>query len=1142
MDMHEENFSQFSLNAAELLDEFWLALENINAGETDFAAAQQSLQAVIGLLQRMGELASELAVLQTIFMLLEADLQAIQTEDRTLNAQESGLLQQWLEYLMSYMLGQGDASALDDMIKNLENPIWRLPLSAEDEEILKSMYKTSTAPEIASVQDIQLQQSIQPPENAIEESIVSVGVLDSEAALLDDAVETVIAAGEIPSAKQEVDSEMIAMLNNEFALMDRQMNEDLATIANVQLAAQVRHIALTNYIELLERMGVAAEAVGLPALGNIFEFVMHVVTELGFDLSSVQIGVLKQLPGRVSAYLTWPTDVSACSALLDLLADAAWPHPMDTKAVSALVNSLSNVEVIEGSAQKQERQAQATEADVSLTVPDDINAELLDGLLQELPAQTSAFTAAIERIAAGYGTTNDISRAMRAAHTLKGAANTVGIRGIANLTHHLEDILEALANEGLMPDSALAAMLVEAGDCLEAMSETLLGVGPAPEQSRSVLQSVLDYAIRIDNEGVAVVASNDVVAIHADAEPGIDNGKSATKELPIIEQSQGMRVSAPVVDELLRLAGETLIANSQIQDRLRQTVKQADAMQQQQQLVGQLVAELESLVDIRGVAAPQQNTRAGNDFDPLEFDNFSELHTVTRRLIEASADSQQIMSQVNEQFNTLSDLLEVQQRLQMANQHAVIRTRLVPVSSVVSRLQRSVRQTCRLLDKQVELSIAGEMTNIDSNVLTDLMDPLMHILRNAVDHGIESPQARAASGKSEQGRIELAFSREGNSIVVRCKDDGVGLDYEAIRRIAESKGMIAPERTTTPEELARLILVNGFSTRDETTQVSGRGIGMDVVYNRVLQMKGTLALNSESGLGLTVELRLPATLLSAHSLIVRHGEKLIALSSRGVEDIHYVTPDKIESIGLQQMYRVGNNLHTLIRLESLLGLPTDRREHNRLGFPILLTRMESGVVNAILVQEVLDGRDVVLKNFGRYVPKIHGYIGAVILGDGSVAPVIDLVELLRTPIQHTLSAKPPTYTGEIAQQNDLPDLLSALVVDDSLTARRAAAKVMKDAGYTVRTAIDGLEAVAILQNFVPDLMLVDMEMPRMNGLELTSHVRNAERTKQIPVIMITSRSTEKHRLQARTAGVNVYLTKPFSDEALLTHAVRLVGR
>jgi CheY-like chemotaxis protein len=275
---------------------------------------------------------------------------------------------------------------------------------------------------------------------------------------------------------------------------------------------------------------------------------------------------------------------------------------------------------------------------------------------------------------------------------------------------------------------------------------------------------------------------------------------------------------------------------------------------------------------------------------------------------------------------------------------------------------------------------------------------------------------------------------------------------------------------------------------------------------------------------------------------VRHGDKLIAISSRGVEDIHYVTLDQIEYIGTQPVYRAGNTVHSLVKLESLLALPADRRESDRLGFPVLLTRLDNGAINAILVQEVMDGREVVLKNFGRYVPKVHGAIGAVILGDGSVAPVIDLVELLRVPIQELLTEQIQAESGGTEQQHEAQGARTALVVDDSLTARRAAAKVMTDAGYTVRTAIDGLEAVAILQNFVPDVMLVDMEMPRMNGLELTSHVRDGDSTKQVPVIMITSRSTEKHRQQAKAAGVDVYLTKPFSSEVLLNHVVRLIGR
>jgi chemotaxis protein histidine kinase CheA len=1134
MNMHEENLSQFSLLSAEAVDELWSMLAGSDAGQADASPneAAEALPRYIEIMQRIEDAAaaSSMEGLQSVCAMVEANLQTLYTDGKALNSAQLALLAAWPELLMGYVISQGDAHSTDMLLSNMAALPW--PLSLSEDDVFSLRQSLLLAPSEAE----------SPPDfPEISAGDVVMPVVDH--IVEDQGVSTAEATGLIalPSMElQQVDSEMIAMLNKEFALMTEQIAEDLAAAVSKHFSVEDRRTALENYAELIERLGTVAESIGLIALGHLFRRIRQILLGLTMDVSVVQQALLEQLPGRVASYLAWPNDQSACAALVDLVSDDAWSDPIKSDEVSVWVNALSNIELIEGVESKVERQSEATEQDISLALPEDINAELLEGLLQELPMQTAAFTAAIERVSTGQGNASDISRAMRSAHTLKGAANTVGVRGIANLTHHLEDILVALAEEELMPNAELAAMLVNAGDCLEAMSEALMGVGPVPEQAQQVLQTVLDYANRIDREGVAVFASGEISTVAQDlSSDKVAQGKKTAQEAAHTEQGQGLRVSAPVVDELLRLAGETLISNSQIQDRLRQTVRQAEAMQQQQNLMSQLVSELENLVDIRGIAEPQQQAREKDDFDPLEFDTYSELHTVTRRLIEASSDSQQILSQVNEQFTTLGDLLEVQQRLQMANQHAVIRTRLVPVSSVASRLQRGVRQTCRLLDKQVELVISGESTNIDSNVLTDLMDPLMHILRNAVDHGIDDAQSRAAAGKPAVGRIELGFAREGNSIVVRCKDDGAGLDYDTIRRIAESKGMIQAERNPSPEELARMILVNGFSTRDETTQVSGRGIGMDVVYNRVLQMKGTLALNSNRGQGLTVELRLPATLLSAHTLIVRHSDKLIAVSSRGVEDIHYITLDQIEKIGTESVYRTDKAVHTLVKLEHLLELPKDRRESGRLGFPVLLTRMDDGTVNAVLVQEVVDGREVVLKNFGRYVPKIQGAIGAVILGNGSVAPVIDLVELLRTPIQHLREEQTEGVTD---QRKEAHELRSALVVDDSLTARRAAAKVMKDAGYVVRTAIDGLEAVSILQNFTPTVMLVDMEMPRMNGLELTAHVRNAERTKHVPVIMITSRSTEKHRQQGMASGVNVYLTKPFSDEILLDHIAELIGR
>jgi len=1110
--MLKQLLMHFSKVAAEPLDELWSvaagdALLNSNASEIESLLDRYS-----DLMLRIGTAAADwkLDGLQSLSMKVIENLQAFQREKRAINHTESDLLSALAELLLAYVMSEGDRQAGEALVQHLTQVGWASSLNEADANALRNMLVEIPA--------------------QTEETVASVAETSRAAS------EPATAPEPLPPLHvQKVDGEMLVMLGKEFARMDDQLLGDLAAIVDPQLSADARLGALGNYVELLQRLAVAANSIELTALGAVFARLAYTLSVIE-ALHPEQNELLQLLPALVAAYLATPADEGAGAALAGLLADAAWRTPVDKDALPRWVESLVNIDIVASEKTETERQSRAKAEDVSIALPDDINPELLDGLLQELPVQTAAFTSAIERLATGQGSSKDVERAMRAAHTLKGAANTVGVRGIANLTHHIEDILLALSEAGAIPDRSLAGILTNAGDCLEAMSEALMGVGSAPEMALEVLQEVLDTANRIDREGVSAATRSEVAA---QPEKLMQQSKPETPPL----QVNVLHVPAPVVDELLRLAGETLISNSQIQERLRLTSQQSGDIERQLHLFQQLVAELEHLVDVRGMAAPEQKMRDKGDFDPLEFEDFSELHTVTRRLVEAANDAQQMQTQVNEQLHTLGELLEVQQRLHKDSQHAVIRTRLVPVSSVVSRLQRSVRQTSRLLDKQVKLEIKGDNTSIDSNVLNELLDPLMHILRNAVDHGIETPAVRSALGKPATGNIELSFERKGNSIVVRCKDDGAGLDYAAIRRSAENKGMLVEsEHEPSPDELSRLIMVNGFSTREDTTQISGRGVGMNVVYSRVLDMKGTLALNSESGAGLTVELRLPATLLSAHTLVVRHRNKLIAVSSHGVEDIHYVTADQIEQIGTQQVYRVGDTVHTLVRLESLLDLPGDRREAERLGFPVLLTRAENGVAKGVRVQEVVSGQEVVLKNFGRYVPKITGTVGAVILGNGAVAPVVDLVELLRTPAQRqqrghlpSASAQALSGTGE-----DSAGALTALVVDDSLSARRAASAVMQDAGYQVRTAIDGLEAVNMLQRFVPSVILVDMEMPRMNGIELTAHVRDSARTKDVPVIMITSRSTEKHRRMCKDAGVNVYLTKPYSDDVLIDHVQRLV--
>jgi chemosensory pili system protein ChpA (sensor histidine kinase/response regulator) len=521
----------------------------------------------------------------------------------------------------------------------------------------------------------------------------------------------------------------------------------------------------------------------------------------------------------------------------------------------------------------------------------------------------------------------------------------------------------------------------------------------------------------------------------------------------------------------------------------------------------------------------------------LEFDQYNELHTCSRRLVEAATDTKEVGQNIEEHLSALSDMLSDQGRLNRENQEAVLRTRMVEVQTIVPRLQRSVRQASRLTGKAIELKCIGADTLMDSDVLGRLLDPLMHVLRNAVDHGIELEAARLDAGKDATGEIRLAFHREGNHIVVRCEDDGGGLDFDAIREAAKARDMLADNESLSDEELTQLVLRPNFSTRTEATQLSGRGIGLDAVNMQVVGLGGSLRLQSEPGKGCQIIMRLPLTLISTHALLVRVTSHTIAVATRGVEQILHPDAGETSHFGDQATYRMVDAVYPCTTLARLLGLPGERRAAERERCPALLVQSDNGL-NVVLVDGVSDSRELVIKSMGQHLPKIRGIAGATILGDGSVTPVLDLPELLREPALR--GAERPKNVGEITGID--VTMPYALVVDDSLSARRSLAQFMSDSGFQVRTARDGVEAVKIMQVKQPDLLLVDLEMPRMNGLELTHHVRADDETRDVPIIMITSRSTEKHRKQAKAAGVTQYFTKPYAEEALMEEVYKLCTR
>ena len=1047
------------------------------------------------------------------------------------------VLEEWPSLVIAYLTMPDDKDSVDNLVTYVKSIPWTPELLEEE---------TSTLSEMLAEEGIALKHELESAETddfseeseflhgPKDESSVFTIDSDDEDEVLAEASEKLANEISIESENvtaapvQEAGNELIDIVRKEIEMNIPGLKQAITQIVSAQSSNETKAEAVNSHKSLIERLMMASESIGLVGLtrilGNINDNIETWYSE-GRLPTDEQKSFLSNWPYYVTTYLQDVKRLESCSALAMALLQVNLPVEIDAN-FDEIVGELSNPVL----AEEEEIEQRATEAhleDASLELPEDVNQQLLDTLLHELPGQTAEFTAIITRFVAGNATMQEVEIAQRIAHTLKGSANTVGVTGIATLTHHIEDILTVFVKHSRLPGAALSDVLMNAADVLEAMSESLLGIGPIPDQALNVLQEILDWANRIDSHGIDEI--DDATVVTRSVVEHVAQG-SREEEFKADESNMQtmLRVPAVLMDELLRLVGESIILSGQLQEQMHQLSEQAHLEQEQNKLFQQLCFELEQITDIKGLVARETNGTFDDVFDSLELDQYNELHTVTNRLVEAATDARELTHGIEDGLNTIDGLLLSQSRLQKETQEAVMRTRMVPVQNIVPRLHRTIRQTCRFTGKQAVLEVAGADTMIDSDVLDDLVDPLMHIIRNAIDHGIESPETRAEKGKDPKGNILLKFSRQGDHINVECTDDGVGLDFEAIKATAILKGIISKEDSPTDDELIRLVWLPGFTTKEQTTQISGRGIGMDAVHNQISVMKGTLNIKSAHEIGTTVELQLPLTLISVHALLISAYNQSLAVSSRGIEQI--ITPDDgdfLQNNDLSQIH-IGDQVYDVVDLEALIHLPFNRENSER---TVLLVRDETGNMSGISVDKVLASKDLVVKKLGDYVPEIMGVEGATILGDGSVAPVIDLPSLLRGSMSDTLNP----WIEQLEQTNVQTDAPCAMIVDDSLSARRSLAEYVKDLGYEVLTAKDGIEAIELLETRTPDIMLVDLEMPRMNGVELTAHVRADEKTREIPIIMITSRATEKHQSMATSAGVNVYLTKPFSEDTLMEH-------
>jgi chemotaxis protein histidine kinase CheA/ActR/RegA family two-component response regulator len=914
----------------------------------------------------------------------------------------------------------------------------------------------------------------------------------------------------------------------------------VGTIATVENNDPQLMEAIESYAYQLERIAQTAEMIGLNGLAawvNTLNGVLPSVVFLEGDARLQAALHLASWPALFDRYLEEPANFDASLALAEFLAHPSLGQPCDEVERLKLLEALTVPPLVPEELLAELAQTTApvsvSISDTSLRLPDNADRGVYDVFIDEAPSNVEQFSALTAKIASGHADLDDMRTAKRIAHSFKGSANIVGIRGIATLGHHTEDVLEYFEQNPVKPPKALARALVAASDCLAQMVGFLRGDESAPDNAFEVLSEIVAWANKVKSgeiEEMQEDAAVEVAPVATDA-PRAELPAAATPDVASSEvgQQATLRVSVATVDEMYRLIGEMTSKIARLETQVLNVNTRSQTLLAHNQVVQQRVVDLEKLVLLRGMEINPTSAAGNPSFDPLEMDQYNELHGATRALVEVTADAREMANNLDAGLTNLR--IEVAQQTQINKdlQHQVVSTRLAPVSSLAARLTRNVRQTCMQTGKQAELVITGGEIQVDGDVLNKLADPLLHLLRNAVDHGIEMPEERLSARKPADGIINLKFSRQGSGIVVTINDDGKGLDYPRIREKAIDRKLIREDQQLTHAELARLVLLPGFSTREAVSEISGRGVGMDVVATRLANIKGTVELNSVPGHGCEVVLKFQASLVTQHTLLVEAGQQRFAIP------IHYIKeafPGKLGEVNQasdgEWQFTIRDESYPLYDLTPLTGYPAAGLNMARcVALPKVLISTADGA-KAVLVESIIESRSVMVKTMGKYLSRVHGVSGVTILGDGALVPLLNLPELLAAPLEVNAAAADLAASARLQARR-------ILVVDDSLSVRKALMQLLQDEAFEVKGAGDGMEAIRAIDAFAPHLVCTDLEMPNMNGLELTQHLRLKEATRHLPIIMITSRSMDKHRDQAMQAGVDFYLTKPYTDVDLLKH-------
>ncbi|HCG78127.1 MAG TPA: hybrid sensor histidine kinase/response regulator, partial [Oceanospirillales bacterium] len=802
---------------------------------------------------------------------------------------------------------------------------------------------------------------------------------------------------------------------------------------------------------------------------------------------------------------------------------------------------------------------------------DESDREIVGIFLEEAGELMEALDEGVEAWRAEPSSTQGADELLRVLHTLKGGARLAGLSVIGDTAHNFEsDIQKALSRKARFDDTFfmhlnerqenLQSKIDDVASLLDSDGVLVLGekelVVDAPVSAQDV---VADTGGQAD----APVSLSDDLSDESQADTEGDEGSLAVVPLsgkevemaperpaPAMAQQRKaptelVKVSADLLDSLVNLAGETAIGRGRLEEQVSDFAGTLSEMDQTLDRMRDQLRRLDIETEAQVLFRQERHGPDYEDFDPLEMDRYSAMQQLSRALMESASDLIDLKETLSGKTRDAETLLLQQSRVNTELQEGLMKTRMVPFQRMVPRLRRIVRQVSLELNKQVELRVNNADGEMDRTILERMISPLEHMVRNAVDHGIESGEQRRAAGKPEKGSIELDIRRDGGDVVLTLRDDGQGINLDAVLKKARERGMVPDGVEPTEHDIMQFILQPGFSTAEVITQISGRGVGMDVVSSEIKQMGGSVEIRSEAGTGSEFEVRLPFTVSVNRALMVRIGEDLYAVPLNNIQGIVRASVAELQNLyDLPEGERFFNYAGRDYQL-GYLGAMLDEHSHPKISgqhmpLPLLLVRGQ--VPFALQADALLGSREIVVKSLGPQFAGVRGISGGTILGDGSVVIILDLPAMIRTytslEYQQAKALDNKAAEARHEQERRLPKVL---VVDDSVTVRKVTTRLLERHGMEVMTAKDGMHAMEVLQDVKPDVMLLDIEMPRMDGFEVASLVRHDERLKDLPIIMITSRTGDKHRERARSIGVNEYMGKPFQEEALLENINAFLG-